>query len=851
MVLDKNIRGITVEIGGDTTGLSDALKDVNSESSALASELRKVEKLLKVDPGNVDMIAQKQELLAKSVGVAAERLERLRSVQEQINQKFKEGEIGEEAYRAFQREVAYAEIAVKNAEKAVDDFGKEADDTGKDVQELTENVEESAEAAEEAGSSFEGLGVVIGAIGATLAAGAAAIAAAASTTVKAMVDMTNQAAVYADDLATISATTGMSTDDLQAYAYAAELVDVSLETLTGSMTKQLRSMTAYQKGTKDVVAAYDALGVAATDEAGNLRDAQTVYWELIDALGKVEDETQRDAYAMQLMGKSARDLVPLIELGADGLNELKDEAKAAGAVLSEETLDSLLEVSDGMERMKSSATAATNQIGTIAAGAMAEWYNGAAGIIQSFTAIVASAVNEGNVSEDLTTRLTDAVSTTVENVTASLPQIFETVGAIAEAVFVSVNDALPQIAQVFTEFLPTLISGVGSALPELVSIVSTLALSIVEVIIDTLPQILECGVQMVAAIISGIGNASPDLIPALVNAIMGMLQSIVDLLPELLDAGAELLRGLVEGILNAIPELIEALPALIDSIVNFVLEAIPEIIQLGIDLFTALVDALPVIIKTIVAVIPEIINSVVKAITENIEPIINAGITLLSAIVKDLPTIIEAITNELPDLITGICDALTANIEPLVKAGVQLFAALVFDIPAIVIELYKAVPGIIGSLVKAIIDSVPALEKAGLDLIKGLWNGISNAGAWLQEKISGFFGGVVDSIKDFFGISSPSKLMENVVGKSLAEGIGVGFGKEMEDVAKDMQKAIPTNFDTEINAAFRHSTGGSSERTFELITPISLGGQKLAKVVSRVQYNTELNRARVAGVTAT
>jgi len=139
---------------------------------------------------------------------------------------------------------------------------------------------------------------------------------------------------------------------------------------------------------------------------------------------------------------------------------------------------------------------------------------------------------------------------------------------------------------------------------------------------------------------------------------------------------------------------------------------------------------------------------------------------------------------------------------------------------------------------------------AGGELIKGLWQGIRDMGTWLKDKIAGFFDGVVDNIKDFFGIHSPSTLFHDEIGEMLAEGVGLGFTDRMKSVTKDMQKALPTSFDTKVNAAYNQTFGDNGDRYFELVTPISIGGQKLTKVVSRVQYNTKMNRARVVGVSA-
>ncbi|MBQ2278143.1 MAG: tape measure protein, partial [Clostridia bacterium] len=120
MANDK-VKGITVEIGGDTTGLDAALKEINKESAGLARELKAVENALKLDPSNVEMLAQKQELLAKQAETAAKRVDTVRSAQEQFNKMVASGEIekGSEEYRLFQREVANAEGKLKTAEDAL------------------------------------------------------------------------------------------------------------------------------------------------------------------------------------------------------------------------------------------------------------------------------------------------------------------------------------------------------------------------------------------------------------------------------------------------------------------------------------------------------------------------------------------------------------------------------------------------------------------------------------------------------------------------------------------------------------------------------------------------------------
>ena len=113
----ETIKGIHVKIGADTTGLQAALKDVNQNARDIASELRQVERLLKFNPHDTELLAQKQQLLAQQVENTREKLDRLRTVQEQVNEQFKQGEISEGQYRAFQRELIKTESQLKSYEK--------------------------------------------------------------------------------------------------------------------------------------------------------------------------------------------------------------------------------------------------------------------------------------------------------------------------------------------------------------------------------------------------------------------------------------------------------------------------------------------------------------------------------------------------------------------------------------------------------------------------------------------------------------------------------------------------------------------------------------------------------------
>lgn len=192
-----------------------------------------------------------------------------------------------------------------------------------------------------------------------LSAGTVAAMAAAATAVVGLVkgvkelhEMTLQAAADVDEIITESAITGLSEDTIQKLKYAENLVDVSYSTITGSLTKLTKNMASAQDGNAALNESFAKLGVSIADSSGHLRSSEEVFYDLVDALGTVENDTERDAIAMELLGKSAQDLNPLIKSGSDVLRELGEEAENTGYVLDESQIKKLGEVDDAYQRMQ-------------------------------------------------------------------------------------------------------------------------------------------------------------------------------------------------------------------------------------------------------------------------------------------------------------------------------------------------------------------------------------------------------------------------------------------------------------------------------------------------------------------
>lgn len=324
------IKGITIKIGGDTTELNKSLKGVNSQIKTTQSELRDVDRLLKLDPTNTNLLKQKQELLAKAVSGTKDKLDALKAAESQVQEQVKKGETSEEQYRALQREITETEQKLKDLESQA----------GKSNAVLSK----IGTVASDIATKTRKMSTVAG--GALVAIGASAV----------------KAGKNADELNTLSKQTGLTTAEIQKFQYASELIDVDLDTLTGSLAKLVRNMNSAKNGSKNTQAAFDALGISITDQNGVLRNNKDVFYEAINALSKIEDETQRDAYAMQIFGKSAQDLNPLILGGSEQLERLGQEAENAGLIMSQDAIDGANEFNDAIDKLKSSAAASFGKI---------------------------------------------------------------------------------------------------------------------------------------------------------------------------------------------------------------------------------------------------------------------------------------------------------------------------------------------------------------------------------------------------------------------------------------------------------------------------------------------------------
>ena len=176
--------------------------------------------------------------------------------------------------------------------------------------------------------------------------------------------LTVEAAESADEILTLSKTTGLATDTIQGLKYAADFLDVSFETVSGAMTKMIRSMDDATKGTGETAEAFKRLRVR-VKENGEFREAEEVFYDVIDALGRMRNETERDAISMQIFGRSARDLNPILEAGSEAVKAYYEEAKEMGYIMDTEQLEKLGQLDDAMRKFDKQADSFKNSLAVV------------------------------------------------------------------------------------------------------------------------------------------------------------------------------------------------------------------------------------------------------------------------------------------------------------------------------------------------------------------------------------------------------------------------------------------------------------------------------------------------------
>lgn len=657
-----NIKGITIEFRGDTTKLDKALRQVRNDTKAIDKQLNDVNKALKFNPRNVELLAQKQALLKQKVDVTKKSLEDLKNTQEQMDAQGVDK--SSEEYMALRREIIATESKVKTFEAQLRRANAEASKIGQ----VGKAWQDAGAKIEKAGRALRTVSMVSGAVFAGLSG------------------ITYKAGAAADDLNTLSKQTGISTHDLQMYAASADLVDVSVEAMAKSQQKLKKSMLGASEGGSQAKY-FEQLGVAVQDSNGELRDSNDVFQDTIKALGEMENETERDAIAMAIFGKSANELNPIIEdAGATYAKVSEMMSKYGLEPVDQEALDRANEFNDAIDTIKLLFTQAVQIIGTKVAGTLVPVMEKVVGVagkiaekiagldggaltkIMALSGAIAGLAPALMIIGKLVT-LFGSLQMKIALVATRIPMIGKAFALLTNPIFlvIAALTALGLLinqtgmsADDITAKISEISARIAEAMPQIIQTIVNLITTLVQTIATMAPQIVEGAVTL----FTGLVDALPIILPVLIQGIADLIAAIVQALPgmavSLIQAAVSIAQTLWTGVKNVFGSVVSWFSGVFGQAWQAIKNKFAGWGAFWGGLWTTIKNKFTSIGTSIASAIGGAVRSGINGVISRIESIINRAISIINGAID--------LINKLPGVSVGHVS--TVSFPRLAKGGV-------------------------------------------------------------------------------------------------------------------------------------------------------------------------------------
>ena len=382
-----------------------AVSEINASLRVLNSEMKLVSEQFKNNDKSVEALTASSDVLSRQILTQKEKVEALQAALKDSAERYGEADA---RTKRWQTSLNNAQAELVKMERELKANSDAMEKNNEDLSNLDEGFDDTI-------GSGKGLGDVLddltGKLGINLPEGATstlnsmvslggeltvligAFAAAAAAVVeveKALANLTLEQAAAAGEIQDVAMQTGLSTEAVQRYQYACDMIGVSFDTVASSQAKMIRSMADVQSGSETAAATWNQLGIEVMNADGSLRDAQEVFLEVIDVLGQIENATQRDAVSMEIFGRSAQDLNPLIVQGTDAFQAFYDEASDVKDILTDVQLETLAGLDDEMHRVEARFESGANSMALKFTPALQEFYEktseGIKGIEEDFAA---------------------------------------------------------------------------------------------------------------------------------------------------------------------------------------------------------------------------------------------------------------------------------------------------------------------------------------------------------------------------------------------------------------------------------------------------------------------------------
>lgn len=560
---DKFTIGPKLTVDGEKE-FKQAIAAINKDMTVLGSEMKLVTAQFAKNKDSVEALTAKNEVYLKQIDEQKKKIGTIADALKNANKEYGEGSDKAKEWQIklnnANAELVKLENNLEDGEKAIKELSQEMDQSSAKTNKWSDALKQTGNVLGK-GFSVAAKGTIVAAKGAAVAIGAVTTAAVGMAA--GVWEAGKSTGKWADDLITLSNQTGITQDTLQQFDYAARFVDVSVEDMTKGMTKVVREMGAASKSGDKFIEVADGMKVSMYDSNGQMKTSEQMFYDTVDALGAITDETQREIAAQEIFGKSYQDMMPLIKAGSESLKQYGEEARAMGLILSDDMVAKMGEFDDIMQKTDAQMEGLKKQLVVNFMPALQGVATGLSGVLTE----IGGALKDGFQPEDIktigktiTTKLVEGIKTFSEYI----PQIVQTLSSslteVVNLLVTLIPVLLPPLMDAAFQLMQGVLDALMANLDPIIKVVTELILKLADFIIENLPMLLDAAIQIVLAIALGIADALPELIPAIVQMIDAIITVIIDNLPLFIEAAIKIIVALGAGLIQALPQLLLQIP---------------------------------------------------------------------------------------------------------------------------------------------------------------------------------------------------------------------------------------------------------------------------------------------------
>jgi len=831
-----------------------ALADINQSFKVLGSEMKLAESSFGKNEKSVESLTARNAVLTKEIDAQKAKIETLRSALDNAASSFGEND----------RRTQNWQIQLNNAEAALNDMEREVEDNNKDIKDLSENVDDAGDSAEESGSKFESFGGVLKGVGVALGAVAVAAGAAAVKLGKEVISAYSDYEQLVGGIDTLFKDSSQEMQKYAAGAYKTAGMSANdyMETVTGFSASLISSLGGdTEKAAKYADMAITDMSDNANKMGSDIQSIQNAYqgfakgqFNMLDNLklgyGGTKTEMERllaDAEAISGIHydiDSYADVVSAIHVIQEEMDIAGTTAKEADATISG-SISSLQAAWQNLIVGFGDANADMQMLCGNVAEAFQTVVANITPVIENIVAALPMAMDAllgafSSLLPMLLATVSDLFSQMLSTLVTLLPQLIPVAVDVVLTIVNAVIENLPMVIEAAVQLITTLITGLTDALPQLIPVAIAAVITIVSGLIDNLPMILEAALQLILALTQGLLDALPQLIERLPEIITAIVDFLIGAIPQIIEAGIQLFIALVAALPEIIAAIIQAIPQIISAIVGAFAPYTSKMAEVGLNLikglwqgisnaadwlwdkisgfFGGVVDRIKDFFgihspSTVFAEmggymaegLGEGFKSEMGSVSDQMTDATSAagditGEVAISAIRDGILNNLSLLNEPIIQLVSYIGEVFGGTVSEFMQMAEMMLTAIASGLTASVEIVLLQFRTLITNINNLFTSARSGFVYIGRMIMEGIGEGITSRSAWLNGLISSYISAMKRSVEASLGIHSPSKVFAEI-GGYMAEGMGVGFEKEMSSVRQQMEDSIPTSFDTKIESS--------------------------------------------------